>query len=79
MGDLLVIHFLEGTCHGVSFVGPLFALDHFCPLQYFVGFFFPYYNFFSLLNDFHIIGPTYIIHLAFDHFVFQLVFMGLFI
>jgi hypothetical protein len=31
----------------------------------------------SLVDDIHIIGLAFIVHLAFDHFVFQLVLMGL--
>lgn len=40
---------------------------------------FAVYIFFSLRDDIDIIGPTSSIHLAFDHFFFKLVFMGLLI
>jgi hypothetical protein len=50
-------------------IGPFSCIAIFCGVC-------PSYIFFSLLDDIHIIGPTSIIHLAFDHFVCQFFSMG---
>jgi len=74
LGDLLIIHSLEGMHQGDSFIGPLFVLAHFHVLQFSMTIF-PFCKFFpSFANDIHIIGLAFIIHFAFDHFVSQLVF-----
>ncbi len=39
LGNLSIIHFLEGMCQGYLFIRLLFTLAHFCALCYYVGFF----------------------------------------
>jgi hypothetical protein len=46
-----------------------FAVAHFCALQCFMGIL-PFCISLSLVDDIHIIGPTFIFHLAFDYFDF---------
>jgi hypothetical protein len=53
-----------------------FALVHFHVLHGFLKKI-PSCLFPSLANDIHNIGPAHVVPLAFDHFVSQLVFMGL--
>ncbi len=75
LGDLLIIHSLEGMHQGGSLIEPLFLLAHFHALQFSMTIF-PFCKFFlSLANDTHIIGLAFIVHFAFDHFVSQLVFV----
>jgi hypothetical protein len=74
--DFLIIHFLEGMHQGDLLIGTLFVLTPFHVLQ-FSMMIVNFCKFFtSFANDTHIISLAFIVHFAFDHFVFQLVFVG---
>jgi predicted permease len=62
------------TCFGDSFIEPSFAFAHF--LMCCFSSIFPSYIFSSLTNDTHILTPTHVVPFVLDHFVFQLIFVG---
>jgi hypothetical protein len=66
-----------GTCLGDLLVRPFFALTHFHVLRYSLKVFhlclFPLHFFPSMANNTHILNPTHVITLTFDHFASHLV------
>jgi hypothetical protein len=78
LGALFIILSFMGTHQGDLLRRPLFALVYFCALCCFSEVF-PSCFFLSLANDTHILNPTHVISFVFYHFIFQFVFVGLFV